>query len=81
MILDSGTCHLISLLNASTSLALCQMSHTRIIRALLKPEKFEKIPARAHPPPRLASKYPGHAEAIELAAKDRQISKGLPRSL
>ncbi len=50
------------------------------LRALLKPEKFEKIPARAHPPPRLAAKYPDHAEAIELAAKDRKIAKGLPRT-
>lgn len=81
MILDSGKCHCTSSLNACTSLALLHMSHAPAIRALLKPEKFEKIPARAHPPPRLASKYPGHAEAIELAAKDRQISKGLPRSL
>ena len=50
------------------------------LRALLKPEKFENIPARAHPPPRLASKYPGHAAAIELAAKDRKVARGLPRT-
>ena len=50
------------------------------LRALLKPEKFETMPARAHPPPRLAVKYPGHAEAIELAAKDRKIARGLPRT-
>ena len=55
-------------------------THALTIRALLKPEKFEKIPARAHPPPRLAVKYPSHAETIEVAAKDRKVARGLPRS-
>jgi large subunit ribosomal protein L15 len=50
------------------------------LRALIKPEKFEKIPARAHPPPRLAVQYPGHAEAIELASKERKLARGLPRT-
>ena len=55
-------------------------THAFIISALLKPEKFDKIPARAHPPPRLAVKYPGHAETIEVAAKHRKVARGLPRS-
>jgi hypothetical protein len=76
-ILDCGTQLQHTACTSCTSGAHCSRF---ACRALLKPEKFEKTPARAHPPPRLAAKYPGHAEAIELAAKERKIARGVPRT-
>lgn len=48
------------------------------LRALLKPEKFDIIPKRAAPPPRLLWKWPEHHKDVEaqMAAREAASKKG-----